>query len=296
MSSRSPREGNVTRVLVAFGLACCVVVPWRMAAAEPKKPVKPAVPAKAPTERETPRAAAPQPVDVEAARRDLASGEVTAAAEAAERLGRSLNPRAAEVLLDALAVGLNPRVAAAALDALVLLKSPRAVPVALHYARNRHPELRKRAVLVFGGFRELRVTQALILRLGDSSREVRALAARLLAERRERAAEEPLLKLLRRGDEAAATALGTVASQHTARQLAELLGVVSDGLLAAALGEYIKRGDVPDPVRVDFVRTLGKMGGAEATAALVEYVGSVPTREERVSKTEAQKLIEQRSQ
>ena len=81
----------------------------------------------------------------------------------------------------------------------------------------------------------------------------------------------------------------------SARRLAELHGTVAEGLLASALGEYVKRADVADSTRVDVIRTLGKMPGAEATAALVEYIGSVPQGQARASKTEAQKLIEQRS-
>ena len=242
-------------------------------------------------------AAAPQadPLDLNVARKDLGGSDVDGARDAAERLGKSKDPKATDILLDALAVGASPRVAAAALESLARQKSPRAVPVLLHFTRNRHSDIRRKALVALGPFREPRVTHAILVRLGDSARDVRATAAQLLAERKERGAERQLLKLVKRGDEAAATALGLVMTADSARRLAELHGTVPEGLLASALGEYIKRPDVADGTRVDVIRTLGKMPGAEATAALVEYIGSVPQGHARASKTEAQKLIEQRS-
>ena len=49
----------------------------------------------------------------------------------------------------------------------------------------------------------------------------------------------------------------------------------------SALGEYIKRDDVADPLRVDVVRTIGQLSGAAATTALVEYIASVPAKDDR---------------
>ncbi len=42
------------------------------------------------------------------------------------------------------------------------------------------------------------------------------------------------------------------------------------------------------------LRTIGRLSGAVATTALVEYIASVPAKEDRASKKEAQKLIDQR--
>ncbi|HEY3359213.1 MAG TPA: HEAT repeat domain-containing protein [Polyangia bacterium] len=310
MTSRSLRAGTSGRLLCAAVLTLgLLALPGTALAAPPKakppksKPAKPAEAAKGKAAAEG--KAAPEgkakadeaagPIDLAAARVDLGGSDVDGAVDAAERLGKSRDPRAAEVLLDALSVGANPRVAAAALDALAILKSPRAVPVLLHFSRNRHPEVRRKALLALAPFREPRVNKAMIVRLGDSTKDVRATAARLIAERKDRAAEPALMKLLRRGDEAAASAIGAIANADTARRLAELYGQVSESLLASALGEFIKRQDVADAIRVDVIRTLGKMPGAEATAALVEYIGSIPANQERASKAEAQKLLDQRS-
>jgi hypothetical protein len=296
-----------------WGVLIAALIAWPTAAlAQPKAKPAAAKGAKAaPKEKAAPAAkgapkgeargddmaAAPQtdPLDLNVARKDLGGADVDGAVDAADRLGKSKDPKATDVLLDALSVGASPRVAAAALESLAKQKSARAVPVLLHFSRNRHPELRRKALLALGPFREPRVTQAIAARLGDSAKDVRATAAQLLAERKDRGAEKTLLKLVKRGDEAAAIALGQVMAADSVRRLAELHGTVSEGLLASALGEYVKRGDVADATRVDVIRTLGKMPGAEATAALVEYIGSVPQGQARASKNEAQKLIEQRS-
>jgi hypothetical protein len=77
-------------------------------------------------------------------------------------------------------------------------------------------------------------------------------------------------------------------------QLAELQGSVDDNVVASALGEYLKRDDVPDNLRVEVVRTIGRLSGAAATTALVEYLASVPAKDDRASKKEAQKLVDEK--
>ena len=51
---------------------------------------------------------------------------------------------------------------------------------------------------------------------------------------------------------------------------------------------------MPDKLRVDVLRTISRLGGASATTALVEYVASVPAKDDRPSKREAQKLLDER--
>ena len=77
-------------------------------------------------------------------------------------------------------------------------------------------------------------------------------------------------------------------------EIAELAGSVDDGVLATALGEYVKRTDVPDKLRVDALRTISRLSGAAATTALVEYVAAVPAKDNRPSKAEALKLLDER--
>ena len=64
--------------------------------------------------------------------------------------------------------------------------------------------------------------------------------------------------------------------------------------MAVRRDDYAQRGDVPDRQRLDVVRTIAKLAGADATTALVEYVASVPAKDDRPSKREAQKLLDER--
>jgi HEAT repeat protein len=223
-----------------------------------------------------------------------------AALEAANVLGASGAPNAADPLVELLAAGASPARAQAALDALGKLVETgtpgvdRAIDVLELYAGHRAPELRQRAVKALGGVKEPRVVPVLLARLGDAAPDVRAASAEALAARRELKASPRLFALVKRGDAGAAAPLAALATPDLVPQIAELAGGVDDGVLATALGEYVKRDDVPDKLRVDVLRTINRLGGAAATTALVEYLASVPAKEARPSKKEAQKLLDER--
>jgi len=103
-----------------------------------------------------------------------------------------------------------------------------------------------------------------------------------------------LLALVKHNDAGAAGPLGALATPDLIPQLAELQGGIDDAVLATALGEYIKRDDVADKLRLEVVRTIGKLSGAVATTALVEYIAAVPSKDDRPSRREAQKLLDER--
>ena len=131
-------------------------------------------------------------------------------------------------------------------------------------------------------------------RLGDAAPDVRATAGDALAARHEPKATPRLLALVKRSDAGAAGPLALLATPDLVPHIAELAGSVDDGVLATTLGEYVKRADVPDKLRVDVLRTIGDLSGAAATTALVEYIASVPAKDDRPSKKEAQKLLDER--
>jgi HEAT repeat protein len=280
-------------------------------AAEPAKAAgsaKAAEPAKAPKRAKGKAAATAAGVDKKAlaparldALRAALGGEDDAAAVAAvEVLGASGAGNAAEPLAELLAAGAAPARAAAALDALGqlgaagVLTAPRAFEVLDLYAGHRAPEQRQRAVKALGTIKDPRVTGTLLARLGDVAPGVRAAAGEALAARRERVATPRLFALVKKSDPGAAGPLAALATPDLIPQIAELAGSVDDGVLATALGEYAQRGDVPDGLRLEVVRTIAKLPGAAATTALVEYVASVPAKEDRPSKREAQKLLDER--
>jgi HEAT repeat protein len=238
---------------------------------------------------------------LEGLRLALVGGDDTAAVEAAGTLGASGASSAAEPLVEILAAGATPARLQAALDALGKLGAARAlradqttIDALTLYAGHRAPDVRRRALKALGTLNDPRVIPPLTERLGDAAPDVRAAAAASLAERHEAKAASRMFALLARGDGGVAAPLALLATPDMVPRIAELTGTIDDAIVADALGEYVKRGDVPDKLRVDVLRTIGRLSGAVATTALVEYVASVPAKEDRPSKKEAQKLIDAR--
>lgn len=259
-----------------------------------------AAPATAAPRRKSVTAAASGPAPLSAARLGelralLHEEEESRVMDAVKALADSGAPNAGDPLIELLAAGTTPWVAAAALDALGKAKDARAIQVLTLYAGNRNAKVRTAAVKALGSLPDGRVVGTLLERLGDQEADVRAAAAEALAARKERTAVDRLFKLIARNDAGAAGPLGTLAPPDLVPQIAELKGRVDDPVLAAAFGELLKRPDVPDRLRLDVVRTLGRIPGAAATTALVEYLATVPEAENRPSKDEAQRLVDARS-
>jgi hypothetical protein len=238
---------------------------------------------------------------VEALRLALVGADEEAAIEAAATLGASGAPAAAEPLCEVLAAGAAPARLQAVLDALGklgdahLLRADQTTLDALElYSGHRAPDIRRRAIKALGTVNDPRATPALLDRLGDAASDVRAAAAEALAARHETKAAQRMFALLAMGDAGVAGPLATLATADMVPRIAELNGTIEDSVIADALGDYVKRADVPDKLRIDVLRTIGGLSGAVATTALVDYIASVPAKEDRASKKEAQKLLDQR--
>jgi HEAT repeat protein len=232
--------------------------------------------------------------DTAALQKDLVGPDDDAAADAAKKLGQSTEGKALDALVEALGNGAPPKVAAAMVTALGGKKDARAVTLVMQYAHHRAPEVRKAALVALP--KDARATPVLLAALGDSDAEVRAAAAAVVAQRRERAAEPRLIKLMEHRDPAAAGALAAIATPELAHRLSEMLGQVPDPILCTALGEMLKRVDFgPDTIRVEVVRTLSKVPGVDSTAVLVEYVAATERDKNRPSRLEAQKIVDERS-
>jgi HEAT repeat protein len=241
----------------------------------------------------------PSATEIEALGHLLGGEDEATAVEAAKKLGafasRGKVPAAVDVLVEALTVGTWPVVATEVLVALGPHKDPRALPALVLYAGNRGTEVRLAAVKALGAIADERAASTLHERLGDQHADVRAAAAAALAERRDARVVERLFALVAKNDAGAAAPLGLLAPLAMVSRVAELRGTIDDGNLATTLGEFLKRPDANDRLRLDLVRTVAKLPGAEATAALIDYLASVPAGEERPSKQEAELLVEKRS-
>lgn len=227
-------------------------------------------------------------------RTQLSGTDPQAAIAAARKLGESSGNAAATPLTELLAMGTTPTLAVEALGALGKIRSAKAIQVLTLYAGNRNEPVRKAAVQALGALPDGRVAGVLIERLGDSSPGIRAAAAEALAARKDERAAGRLFKLVAKNDAGAAAPLGTLIPPNDVPKLAELRGQIDDAVLATALGEFLKRPSVADRLRVDVVRTLGRIPGPGATTALVEYLASVPEKDTRPSKDEAQKTVDSR--
>lgn len=224
----------------------------------------------------------------------LASADSDAVVTALRALADSGASNAALPIVDLLAVGAPPPVTIAALDALKKLRDPTSVELLNLYAGHRSTDVRRHAVQALGVFADARVVPTLMERLGDSAPDVRAAAAEALATRGEKAAVPRLMALLKRNDAVAAAPLGALAPVSAMSSIVALQGSIDDDNLASALGELLKRRDVPESVRLDLVKALGQVPGASSTTALVEYAAESPGGERRASRIEAQKVIDER--
>jgi hypothetical protein len=238
---------------------------------------------------------------VEGLRVALVGADDAAAIEAAATLGASGASAAAEPLCEVLAAGAAPARLQAVLDALGklgeahLLRGDQTTLDALElYSGHRAPDIRRRAIKALGTINDPRATPALLDRLGDAASDVRASAAQALAARHETKASQRMFALLAMGDAGVAGPLAALATPDMVPRIAELNGTIEDGVIADALGDYVKRPDVPDKLRIDVLRTIAGLSGAVATTALVDYVASVPAKDDRASKKEAQKLLDER--
>lgn len=254
-----------------------------------------ALAAKAKAGKPEPAEAGPDPAD--ALLPEVRKGSV----EAIQKLGALGTPRAFELLLSELSLGLSPKAASAALEIMVAKKVPDSLPLLTLYAHHRSPELRKKALSGLGAMTATpadlsATTPLLITALSDASADVRGVAAKALGDRKEKSAEPQLIKLLLRKDAAAPAALGKIGGPDTARALAEMIGNVPDSMITETLGELLLRPDFgPEPIRVEVVKTLGKMPGTQTLDILTDYMKETAKEVKRPSRGEAQKIIEQRT-
>jgi HEAT repeat protein len=226
----------------------------------------------------------------------LSGTDVAAAEKAAQELGKSKDAKGAvNVLLDALALGVHPKVAAAALDSLAAHGRVEAFDTVAFYLTYRDTRVRVAAVGAMGSFDDKRADNHILAGLSDTDKKVRAAAANVVAARSIKRGIEPLMALLQKGDESTAPALAAMADNDLAVSLGELIGKAPDAVLARTLGLILMRADYgPESARVEVVRALGKVPGAEAIEQLSTYVDSIPENPPRQSRREAEATIENR--
>ncbi|HET6147356.1 MAG TPA: HEAT repeat domain-containing protein [Polyangia bacterium] len=235
----------------------------------------------------------------------LVAGAAPAGAAPRARAGVAANAAAAnaevvDLLAQLLAAGSSADRTVAALGALAKISAgektsdPRVLELLALYAGHRRPEIRREAVVALGAAADARAIPPLIERLGDDNPDVRAAAAEALAARKEARAVPRLVRLVRRGDAGAAAPAGRLATPEALAELCAMQGAVKEDVLAVALGAYVKRADISDGTRIEPLRTIAKLHGVDATAALADYLASIPPSDARASKREAERLLDER--
>ena len=229
-----------------------------------------------------------------------ASAGAAPRAGAAAAASAAANAEVVDLLVQLLAAGSSSDRTLAALGALAKIgagekvSDPRVLELLALYTGHRRPEIRREAVSALAATADARAIPPLIERLGDDNAEVRAAAADALAARKEVRAVPRLVRLVRRGDPRAAAPAGQLATPEAVAELCGMQGAAKEDVLAVALGTYVKRADISDGTRIEPLRTIAKLHGVEATAALADYLASIPARDERPSKREAERLLDER--
>ncbi len=218
--------------------------------------------------------------------------DASAAREAIGRLALVKNPTATKALSDGLALGLAPAVAQAALAALEARADAAAIPILTYYLKVRPKKLRAAATRAAASIASKEGDALIISALGDPTKEVRGVAAEMVAKRRLKSAASTLVAMLKAGEKSAGGALIAIADAEISRKVAETLGETPSQLLAETLGGILLRDDFgPDSLRVEVVRALAKIPGNAGTTQLATYLAETPAKPPRASRREAERLV-----
>jgi len=289
---RTLRRGGLAVVVAAV---CMALAPGDATAQKGKKKRAPAARKAKAKKKVRPPAVAPIKVDVAAEGKRLFDAKPDAAAKAAEMLGKTKDARALAHLLDALATGLHPKVAATALRSVGAHGGVAAFDTLAYYAHYRDPRVRAAAVGALQSQDDSRAVELVLASLRDGHKSVRGAAANVVAARKIKRGIEPLLELMKRGDDATVQPLADMADADLARAVGELMGEAPDALLARCLGAILLRPSFkPEAARVQVVRSLGKVPGTDAVEQLTTYIEKTPEKPPRQSRREAESLVEAR--
>lgn len=233
--------------------------------------------------------------DIPARAAALVSADKKAALAAAIALGENKEAAALDALLNGLALGLHPDIAVASLDAIAAHADVRCIDTLAFFVNYRDPRVRAAAMRAIGALSDRRTVRYVMTALSDSDKQVRAIAIGIVSARKLMAGIEPMLDLLKKGEQATVPALASMANPDLAKALGEFIGDAPAPLLAKTLGTILLRADFgPEAARVQVVRTLAKVSGKEAIDALRGYANSLPKTSPRQSRREALAIIKDR--
>ncbi|NUM56680.1 MAG: HEAT repeat domain-containing protein [Candidatus Hydrogenedentes bacterium] len=161
-------------------------------------------------------------------------------------------------------------------EALGNIGDPRAVEPLIRIAANIQAGSQTSAIRALGKLKEKRAYNVLVSSLQSSSYEVRVAAAGALGEIGDPRAVPILVSVLEKGID-----------PHTQISAVNSLGDLKDPAAVPVLEETLKNQATETPAREEAARALGKIGGAQASDALVAALRTDPQREVRLAVAEA---------
>jgi HEAT repeat protein len=206
----------------------------------------------------------------------------------------SANPTAARRISQTLLTGPSPTVVVAGLDALAVLGRPEGAPAVLRYMRHRRASIRRHAVAAARAIHSPELLRALIAAIGDPAPDVRTDVVTALSEIGGHGSVALLFTALQRDlDDAtrpeggpltmpSAVGIGRFGAPDDVRRLLGMLGRAPFGAITAAMRVALRREDLPEPVRLEVVTSIGRLATHDARTFLDGFLADAHGHDDAV--------------
>lgn len=222
----------------------------------------------------------PQPTvrDIDEIAARLSSSNDTEVREAIDLLSVIDHPRVIPPIAEMLRSGRSDEVTDRALQAFRGLAHPSSINVLVEFTHHRRPRARRLAYQALASISDRRIPRHLEQGLRDSDRNVRATCARQLGEIGATGSVDTLFLAFDRGVVEAAAAIGKLGNRQSVATFNEHLGNVPLSVMLSGYHEYVRRRDIPEPVKIDIINRLGEVSGPMVRQFLSRYLDTFPTR------------------
>jgi HEAT repeat protein len=272
----SPPEGSAANAGGQPALASAAALPPKLPSAPAQSAQTPA-PAVAAPNGEKPKPQAQPSREVRAATQrvaeeKLAGHDPAAIGQALDSLVQLGGEPSVAAIVARLRRGLTPQLTERAIECLVVIGKPSAGPALLELTLHRRAKLRQAAMTALGALKIRSAQSALLLALDDPSPDVRAAAARALAEVGTPRALPTLWEAAERGVGHALETIGTIA---TTREIKPVFAHVQNNdvtLIAPALQAMLERDSFPLAGKLTIVQEVEKLGSPSARMYLVRWL------------------------
>jgi hypothetical protein len=173
--------------------------------------------------------------------------------------------------------GRSDEVTDRALTALQGLAHPSSIDVLVEFTHHRRARARRLAYEALAAIQDRRIPPLLEQGLRDSDRTVRGNAARSLGEIGARQSVDTLFVAFDRGVVEAAISIGKLGDRASLTRYTEYLGRMPLSVMLSGYGEYLRRNDIPEEVKIEVVGRLGEVSGPMVRAFLQRYLDTFPT-------------------